>query len=56
MWAWVEGRKLDLYRRMAQYDGLIVNCGGRAQHGDLFSELIRREFGALVASSTVGLD
>ena len=22
----------------------VVNCSGRAQHGDLFSELIRREF------------
>ena len=50
------GRKLDLYDRVAQYDSLFVNCSGRAQHGDLFSELIRREFDALLASSTVRLD
>jgi len=41
-------RNLDLYRRahagLAQYCSLFVNDGGRrVQHGDLFSELIRRE-------------
>ena len=44
MWVWVEGGKLDLHR-------IYLSI---AQHGDLFSELIRKEFD--VASSTVSLD